>query len=71
MKELFREGIDYLGCPFSDEIALADTIEYALMNLSTLKNSMNPKKRIIMHATPEKIGQKMMEDLEVKGVQVK
>jgi len=67
MRELFQEGVDYIGCPFADEAALAERIRYSIANLSMLKEKMNPRRRILLLATPEKIGLQLMWDLQSRG----
>ncbi len=64
MRELFESGVDYVGCSFGDETALADSIRTTIHDFDRLSQEMNPRKKLDLHATPDKIGAQLLKDLK-------
>ncbi|MFW9886935.1 MAG: glycosyltransferase [Candidatus Thorarchaeota archaeon] len=63
MHELFVEGEDYIGCKFFDAVNLAETILNVINNLHEFRQALNPRRKIMKHATPMHIGRRLMIDL--------
>ncbi|MFW9976440.1 MAG: glycosyltransferase [Candidatus Thorarchaeota archaeon] len=68
MKELFTEGSDFIGCQFGNAKALFKRLEHTISLLPDLKKKMNPRETVLMHATPEKMGVQIVQDLIAKDV---
>jgi glycosyltransferase involved in cell wall biosynthesis len=68
MRELFTEESDFVGCSFADGKMLFDKLMQTISQLPDLRIIMKPRKTILMHANPEKIGLQLIRDLMNKEV---